>query len=477
MPNRSSYVRKAQLHDGKWNSLCKRYLPIHEGESIWRYSRADNVQLPEQGWKLHVSATILSANKTLSRVAPYLKQQDVLFKAPCSLEELEKLNAGLFYGYSQVGKFITVYPRSDSEAVFLALELDRLTRGLPAPVVPFDYQFGPESNVFYRYGSFSRRMSDNSKDAISDPDGNLTIDCREQTTPPSWVANPFATSEFVSGKASSNLLDTPFRVIRSLSQRGKGGVYEGVDFRVDPPRRCIIKQGRVVGEVGWNGKDGAWMVKKEAEILRKLAKAGVDVPETYLTFKLNNHFYLVMEQINGETLQAFLEKRKKRLPVSQVVALAKHIWELLRQIHNAGWIWMDCKPANLIVTPEGRLRPIDFEGACGLNSSESTYWQTRNFMRPVEGNQRPSRSDDLYAFGVTCYFLLTGRMPENGKSNRIATWRASVPSVLQNLIERLLNSDISTDEINHLLTYLDQCPGRASLTAQVVAGCSAASDA
>ena len=442
MTQRTTYVRKAQLHDAKWTSLCKRYLPIHEGETIWRYSRSDNVQLPEQGWKLHVSATILSANKTLSRVAPYLKRHDILFKAPCSLEELEKLNAGLFYGYSQVGKFLTVYPRNDSEALCLASELDRLTKGLPAPVVPFDSQFGPGSNVFYRYGSFSN-------DAISDVDGKLTVDCREQTTPPSWVANPFAT---VATKASSSLLDTPFRVIRSLSQRGKGGVYEGVDFRFDPPRRCIIKQGRVVGEVGWNGKDGAWMVKKEAEILRRLAKAGVEVPETYLTFKLNNHFYLVMEQIGGETLQSFLEKRRQRLPISHVVAMAKQIWLLLTEIHNVGWIWMDCKPANLIVTPEGKLRPIDFEGACALNSSDSTYWQTRSFMRPADGNQRPSIADDLYAFGVTCYFLLSGRMPETGKPRRIKALRPHIPTGLHNLIERLLNSDINADEINRLLT-------------------------
>ncbi len=446
MTQRTTYVRKALLQDAKWNSLCTRYLPIHEGETIWRYSRSDNVQLPEQGWKLHVSATILSANKTLSRVAPYLKRHDILFKAPCSLEELEKLNAGLFYGYSQVGKFITVYPRNDAEAVNLASELDRLTKGLPAPVVPFDSRFGPNSNVFYRYGSFSRRMSDDSNDAISDVDGKLTVDCRERTTPPSWVTNPFNT---ISTKASSSLRDTPFRVIRSLSQRGKGGVYEGVDFRFDPPRRCIIKQGRVVGEVGWNGKDGAWMVKKEAEILRRLAQAGIEVPETYLTFKLNNHFYLVMEQIAGETLQSFLEKRKRRLPVSQVVALAKQIWLLLSQIHNAGWIWMDCKPANLIVTPEGRLRPIDFEGTCELNSSESTYWQTRSFMRPAGDHHGPSTADDLYAFGVTCYFLLTGRMPESGK--RITSRRRGVPKQLQNLIERLLSSDISAGEITTCL--------------------------
>jgi serine/threonine protein kinase len=394
----------------------------------------------------------LSANKTLARIAPYLQERDVLFKAPCSLDELAKLNAGPYYGYSQVGKFITVYPRNDSEAVFLASQLDRLTRGLPAPVVPFDSRFEPGSNVFYRYGSFSLKMSDD--DAISSPDGKLMIDCREQTTPPTWVVDPFAYRQIDSPQTSASLLDTPFRVIRALSQRGKGGVYEGVDFRFDPPRRCIIKQGRRTGEVGWHGKDGAWMLKKEAEILRKLARAGIDVPATYLTFRLNDDFYLVMEQIEGETLQAYLEKRKRRLPISMVLSLAKQIWLLLTQIHNAGWAWLDCKPANLIFTPHGKLRPVDFEGAGALESSRSIYWQTSAFMRPagIDYSEALSSSDDLYAFGVTCYFLLTGQMPEKGKPNRIRTWRPGVPKQLENLVEGLLNFNISEDEINRLLT-------------------------
>ena len=439
----------AQKHNAKWNSLCERYLPIKEGERIWRYSQSTSTTLPQQGWKLHVSATILSANKTLSRVASCLKEHDVLFKAPCSLEELAKLNAGPFYGYSQVGKFITVYPRSESEAVCLASELDRLTKGLPAPGIPFDSQFGPGSNVFYRYGSFN-------VDALSDPDGKLTLDCREQTGYPAWVVDPFAQRHVDAPKTSSSLLDTPFRVIRALSQRGKGGVYEGVDFRVDPPRRCIIKQGRSLGEVGWNGKDGAWMLKKEAEILRKLARAGIDVPETYLTFRLNDHFYLVMEQIEGETLQTYLEKQEKRLTISKILDLAKQLWTLLTQIHGAGWSWLDCKPANLILTPHGKLRPVDFEGACALEASRSIYWQTRAFMRPASVDEGPSNSDDLYAFGVTCYFLLTGRIPERGSQNRIRAWRSGVPKHLQNLVEGLLSSDAklrpSEDEINQLFT-------------------------
>lgn len=458
MPSLTSILRKAQLHNAKWNSLCERYLPVQDGETIWRYSQSTHATLPEQGWKLHVSASILSANKAFSRVAPYLKQRDVLFKAPCSLEELEKLNAGLFYGYSQVGKFITVYPRSDSEAVSLASQLDLLTRDLPAPVVPFDSQLGPGSNVFYRYGSFNLRMEDGG-DAICDPDGKLSPDRREIAKAPDWVVDPFLQQRIDAPRPSTSLLNTPFRVIRAISQRGKGGVYEGVDFQFDPPRPCIIKQGRVAGEVGWDGKDGAWMLKKEAETLRRLVKAGIDVPAIYSTFTLNNHFYLVMEQIEGETLQSLLEKRQRRLTIPQIRKLARKLWTLLKQIHNAGWVWLDCKPANLILTPQGHLRPIDFEGACARNSSRSTFFQTRAFTRTgnVQASDIANRADDLYAFGVTCYFLLTGRLPEKGSQNRIGRWRPGVPRELQNLVEGLLNSTHSEETSRLIERELEGC--------------------
>src|SRR5215472_1892245 len=99
-----------------WQRLCNAYLPIQPRRSIWRFSRKSNRKNPSQGWKLHVSATPLSACCVFRAIAPYLKRHDVEFKAPKSLAELGKLNAGIFYGFSQVGKFITVYPSTTQAA-------------------------------------------------------------------------------------------------------------------------------------------------------------------------------------------------------------------------------------------------------------------------------------------------------------------------------------------------------------------------
>src|SRR5712664_543759 len=141
----------AELHSNEWQITSATYLPVKSDHTIWRYSRLSDPGDLKQGWKLHLSATILSANQVFLAVAPYLRRQGVLFKAPHSLRELQKLNSGLHYGYCQVGKFITVYPRSIEEALRLARRVHHLTRGQPGPTVPFDSKFRAQGSVYYRF--------------------------------------------------------------------------------------------------------------------------------------------------------------------------------------------------------------------------------------------------------------------------------------------------------------------------------------
>jgi hypothetical protein len=438
----------AESHSREWMILCDKYLPIVSDTSIWRYSRPANGTDIEQGWKLHVSATVLSANKTFAAVASYLKRRAVLFKAPNSLQELQKLNSGLYYGYSQVGKFLTVYPRSPGEAVALARRLDRLTHGVPAPSVPFDSKFRPASNVYYRYGSFKTLEIENvdgtMTPAVRDHAGNLMPDCRySHDVKPEWVTNPFANRVAEDKKPTSeSLMETPFRVLRSFSQRGKGGVYQAVDFSVNPPRLCVIKQGRRRGEITWDGRDGAWMVKRETRVLASLRAAGVEVPAVYSSFKRKHHHYLVTEFIDGETLQSFLMRRERRLPIGQALKITGQVSALLARIHGVGWVWRDCKPANLIITARGELRPVDFEGAGLARRRNSVFWQTPAFVPPPSGTREGDFSgttDDLYALGVVGYFLVTGQLPDASARVPIRRLRRGVAKTVELIIDDLLN--------------------------------------
>ncbi len=432
----------------RWRELCERYLPITPQNSLWRYSRAPNGLDPEQGWKLHISATVLTANSVLERVGPLLIECDVQFKAPSSLRELSRLNSGLHYGYCQVGKFITIYPRTIEEFSSLAQTLHQLTRHMSAPAVPFDLRFRPGSNVYYRYGAF-KNMEIKHADgtltlALQSPDGRLVPDVRESFTgKPDWVSEPLL-DPLPSGDdwATETPLKTTFRAFRAITQRGKGGVYKAVDRSVRPERFCLLKEGRQSGEMSWDGRDGSWRIRHEEHVISLLCAAGIPAPQVYSSFTAESNYYLVTEFIEGQSLHSLLLKRKNRLPMAQALWYAVQLAELVSRIHAAGWVWRDCKPANIIVAKNGILRPLDFEGACPVDQPDPQPWGTPAFTPPEWSEKFHGQSrvpEDLYAIGAVIYLVVAGRLPESSGPLPIEKLRRKVPPEVRRIIFELLS--------------------------------------
>ena len=242
--------RRRRDHD--WKYLCNQYLPIRPKSSVWWFSRKRTRNDLLQGWKLHVSATILSACKVFRLVAPYLARHKILFKAVKSPYELEKLNRGA-YGFSQVGKFITVYPPSTESAVAVASALAALTANEPAPIVPYDDPVCGSSCVYYRYGVFfdkrkvifrGRRVS-----AIERTDGKLVRDRREPgAAVPSWLADPFIAIKARNQRERLTPLETRYGNYKALTQRGRGGVYRAFELSSKRRNPCVINEGRLICE-------------------------------------------------------------------------------------------------------------------------------------------------------------------------------------------------------------------------------------
>jgi hypothetical protein len=429
----------------RWRELSAIYLPVCLPSSIWRYSRPPQKTDAQQGWKLHVSATVTCASRILEKVGPLLSTRGIQFKGPVSLAELGRLNSGLHYGYAQIGKCLTVYPRNDREAVEIAELLDALTSGLPSPSVPFDFRLTPNSAVHYRYGAFQYdQTGDGSRTCVlRGPRGEIIPDKRNSAQFPDWVQNPFETRKASVNFENPNPLSTTFQVFCALSQRGKGGVYLAIDSTSKPERLCVIKEGRRDGEQGWDGSDGFWRVRNEKRNLPILRSKNVAVPQVYSSFELEGNFYLVTEFVEGPNLQSLLGRRKNRLSLSRALHYGIQIADMLSRIHAAGWVWRDCKPSNLVVCKDGTLRPLDFEGACPEGDSSPLNWATPAFAAPeiCESTYRPSINEDLYSLGVVLYYLLAGRYPDPVDLIPLGKVRQHVPNDVCDAVMELLRID------------------------------------
>lgn len=432
-----------------WRELCRRYLPVRVEGSIWRFSREQLPGDPMQGWKLHVPATVLTAPRVLEAVGAFLHARGVLYKAPGSLHEVDKINCGIYYGYSQVGKFLTIYPQTDDEAVLLAEGLHRLTRGMKAPAVPFDLKYREDGCIYYRYGAFRLLEivdpSGKHTYAVRAPDGNLVPDVRESAAQPEWVADPFLVGRARQPRRPAPTpLQTTFKAFRALTQRGKGGVYQALDLSATPPRLCILKEGRRDGEVGWDGRDGVWRIEHERRVLDSLRASGVEVPCVYSSFRAEKNSYLAIEFVEGKDFNSWLSRRKRRLPMSVALRRAVELARLLSRIHAAGWVWRDCKPNNLIITKDGKLRPLDFEGACEVSRPDPLPWGTPSFTPPEVDAAFRGQSrlpEDLYALGAIVYLLLAGCTPDAAEFVPPGKLRKGVPEAACAVIAELLDRE------------------------------------
>jgi serine/threonine-protein kinase len=152
--------------------------------------------------------------------------------------------------------------------------------------------------------------------------------------------------------------------------------------------------------------------------------------------------FIVMDLLDGETLDARWERSGRRLGVSEVVTLMSELLEILAAAHARGVIHRDLKPENLFVTREGKLKVLDF-GVARLREGSPTQTRTGAvfgtpaFMPPEQALGRTSEVDalsDVWAVGATAFCLLGGRFVHNGTTVEEILVRSATepaPSVLE----------------------------------------------
>jgi hypothetical protein len=388
---------------------------------FWCSVHPDGTELREQGWKLHLSATPVSAALVLAVATEVLTDARVSWKFAGTLEHVGTLtDARAPRGGG--GKFLTVYPDDDAHFLRLAEDLHRATDGLPGPGILSDRRYRPGSLVHYRYGAFHgvpTLTNDGCVEAmLRGPDGTPEPDRREAwvTTPPwaeSVVPEPAReASPPAARRATAVMLDDRYVVRKAIRHAYKGGVYRGTDRHTG--REVVIKEARPHVGGRLNGQDCRDMLRHEHGMLQRLAPLGLG-PCAVGAFTQQGNDFLVQEFVEGESLRAWVLSHPAR-DLADVVRVALRITGIVEAVHGAGLVLRDLNPNNLMVTPEGDIRLIDVETVVPRDTAALRQY-TPGYVGPevtAPGAPRSMTVEpslDLYSLGALLLHLVTGVDP------------------------------------------------------------------
>lgn len=258
-------------------------------------------------------------------------------------------------------------------------------------------------------------------------------------------------------KRVGTTLNGKWRLERLLGIGGMAAVYEAVhrnrkraavkilhpEFSVNVAvRERFLREGYVANSVGHPGA---------------VAVDDDDVSEDGCAF-------LVMELLDGETLDSRAERKGSRLAVDEVLALTDQVLSTLAAAHATGIVHRDLKPENLFLTQSGLVKVLDFGIARVRELSQSTsktqtgsLMGTPAFMPPEQARGRWDEVDarsDLWSVGATMFALLTGRYVHEANTvnealafaitrpaRSIATLLADLPFPVVELVDRALAYD------------------------------------
>ncbi|MER7195573.1 lanthionine synthetase LanC family protein [Streptomyces flaveolus] len=453
-----------------------RIVPAEDPLQPWVSAFPPGPGLPRQGWKLHVSSYVSTAAETLRRTLPALVTHKAAFKVLGSLRWLERLNLGAA-GISQVGKFITVYPRSEDSALEVAAALSAATRGMRGPRIPSDRPYGDSRVVCYRYGGFDgTRMQTLLGDivlAVQDPHGRLVPDLRGATpSVPQWADDPFHRNGLTASPALARTVAGRYRPAMTLAHSPGTVVQLALDLAT--PRGCILKRAvkRPAGRDNEAG-DGIAALRRELAVLLKLSGQQV-TPEVLDVVEDDDELTLVTEDLGGKTLDQYVRELTgsgHTCSTTRVAELGAATADALTTLHNTGYIHGDLKSANIMLPANGPVRLIDLELAHPTGArNRPANAGTRGYLSPAcRAGEAVSPADDIYALGAVLYLLITGAEPSRAPDphNLLARppeqLRPTVDAPLTTIVSRCLDPDpqrrfTSTHQVRQALLTVSENP-------------------
>jgi len=226
----------------------------------------------------------------------------------------------------------------------------------------------------------------------------------------------------------------PYEVTGSLGAGGMGEVYRATDTKLARDVAIKVLPAELAGDA-----ERLARFEREAKLLASLNHPNIAHVYGFEGATLEGgravHF-LAMELVEGEDLAERLKRGP--IPVDEALAIAKQIAEALEEAHEHGIVHRDLKPANVKVTPDGKVKVLDFglakayagEAASGsapdlshsptlahTGTQAGVILGTAAYMSPEQARGKPvDKRADIWAFGVLFFEMLTGRRLFEGET-------------------------------------------------------------
>ncbi|WP_432958679.1 class III lanthionine synthetase LanKC [Micromonospora haikouensis] len=371
----------------------------------WLVHAPDGGSLPQQGWKIHVSATLDNAERVLDAVWDYCVPRGMSFKFLRGPRTLLLRNSK-YASRSASGKFVTIYPQDTAELELACKELDALLAGEAGPYILSDLRYGA-GPVHVRYGGFARRycLSPDGQvvPAIADASGTLVPDRRDPVFHlPEWVNLPDFLAPHLAARNATSTTEVPYKIEKVIHFSNGGGLYVGRDLRTDA--QVVLKEARPHAGLDADGVDAVARLAREAAALRRLADLP-QVPAVHDEFAIGDHRFLALEFVEGRSLNKVVVEKYPLIDADATDAdraeYARWARDVLAQveaivaaIHERGLVYGDLHLFNIMVRPDDRVALVDFEVAAPIEGHRRPGLRNQGFAAP---NDRTGTAVDRYA--------------------------------------------------------------------------------
>jgi serine/threonine protein kinase/ABC-type branched-subunit amino acid transport system substrate-binding protein len=245
---------------------------------------------------------------------------------------------------------------------------------------------------------------------------------------------------------TGDIIDNRYRVIEMVGKGGFGAIYKARDERFSTQPLVAVKE---MIESQLTPKERERALKdfhREADLLAQLKHP--NLPNVSNRFDEGEKAYLVMEFIEGKTLDEVQEEQNGPIDERQVLGWALQLCAVLDYLHGQSQpiIFRDMKPSNVMLTSKGEIKLIDFGIARIFKAAadKDTVLLGSQGYAPLEqyGHGQSDARSDIYALGATLYDLLTNKRPIEATARQMRPSTFSPPCQLNPAISPAVESII-----------------------------------